>query len=192
MASIDNQVVAQVEEFKGVAKGSGRPYTKFTLHLVDGSKYNCGFKRPPANAGDVVSFESNPTAYGEECVQHTLKVIKGTGEVPTAVSSSHATPTSIGARSMGKTFPVAADHPDRSIIRQNSLARALEVANLTMDNGYDEVSMAGGAEPTRAKVMHEVMEMVIPLALQFEAFSTGELYPGGLTEYLAKQATTGE
>ena len=190
MASVDNQVVAQVEEFKGIAKGSGKPYTKFTLHLVNGSKYNCGFKRPPISAGDVVSFESNATDYGEACVLHTLKVTKGDGAAISSSSPPHST-ASFGARSMGKTFPVASDHPDRSIIRQNSLARALEVAKLTIANGVTE-SMSEGDYQTRADIMHEVMEMVIPLALQFEAFSTGELYPGGLTEYLDKQAASSE
>lgn len=63
-----------------------------------------------------------------------------------------------------KEFPVPAFHPDRSIIRQNSLSHA---ASVMRDYGFD-----GGAT---GKTSEDYANRVIEIARLFEAYSAGDL-----------------
>ena len=121
---------------------------------------------------DVVSF--NFTEKGQ------WKNIKGPIEKVTGVAVSDATSstetmapqaqasqevpahymTARGYLTKVQTFPVAADHPDRAIIRQNSLTNAVNLVNhLDMDS----------------EIPNEAAEVCIEVAGIFERYSTGDL-----------------
>lgn len=90
--------------------------------------------------------------------------IKGnvTVEEASATVSGGSGPAAPRAAAAGaKTFPVGPLHPDRSIIRQNSLGHATEVASLFGIEG--------------ALSIEDYADHIIEIARKFEAYSAGDL-----------------
>lgn len=133
--------------------------TKKTYSLkVDGNWISCGFKDPKAVAGDTIACEAESTSYGLQTKAISI-VAKGGGGA--------AVPSTTAVRSASvpsaKVFPVPALHGDRSIIRQNVLARATELFIAAHGNKAFELDN------------QHVSEIVIALARKFEAYATGDL-----------------
>lgn len=127
---------------------------------INGEWYSAGFKPCPYEEGQTV------------CVDYTMngayKNISGYGAAPAGAAptptSSGAAPAASGgyARAPAKEFPLQADHPDRVIVRQNSLAHATAL--------YTSQPLAEG----EVLALDEAAEAIIKLAYKFEAYSTGE------------------
>lgn len=128
---------------------------------VNGTWIKCAFKKPPCNVGDTVTFEGNSGTYGMEG-KDIIVTARGTGvpapiptAAPTAVKSSYS---AAGSR----VFPIPPLHGDRSIVRQNALARATEIY----------VACRGGKP---FELDEGSTKIVIALARQFEAYTAGDL-----------------
>lgn len=134
---------------------------------VNGTWVKAGFKDPKTKAGDEVEFDGVTTTYGLET--KTVTIIKiGTGVVPVAasvpvVTSSTATavPKTSYTRA-DKVFPIPPLHGDRSIVRQNALARATDL-----------YIGARGGKPFEFDVAS--LDLVISFARKFEAYTAGDL-----------------
>ena len=139
------------------------------------------------NKGDYVEFmyteKANP-AGGD-----SYKNIKGsvTKKTPPASTPMSAFPTAsaAGARASGgfvpKEFPVPPLHPDRSIIRQNSLSHATELVQ------WSGMSTSAASDEERDDCM---AARVIRMARMFEAYSTGELDASIADEEVKKMLAT--
>lgn len=138
------------------------------------------------NKGDYVEFmyteKANP-AGGD-----SYKNIKGsvTKKTPPASTPMSAFPTTGAARAMyAKEFPVPPLHPDRSIIRQNSLSHATELVQYSgLGAGWSGLS---GSDEDRDDYM---AARVIRMARMFEAYSTGELDASIADEEVKKMLAT--
>ena len=131
---------------------------------VNGSWYKSGFKNPKADSGDEVQFEESEGTYGKEAKD--VKVVsKGSGVAPTSTASSRPTevPKAPFVPYNQKVFPIPPLHGDRSIIRQNALARSVEL----------QIASYGG-KPF-ATDEKSLSEMLIAQARKFEAYTAGDL-----------------
>lgn len=126
---------------------------------VDGNYYNSKFPIK-CEVGDSVEFDSGTT--GKYC--NKLRVTSGGGGKP-------APATGGGRRG---SFPIDKADGQRSIIRQNALARAVELVALFPDGIEDRESAAAEA---------------VKIAIELERFTAGDLDAEAETE--AKAALTG-
>jgi hypothetical protein len=145
--------------------------TKFGVKPTFSMKVNstwvkCGFKSPMCSVGDTVEFEGTAGTYGLEGKE--IKVMeRGTGgggaATPTPAASEAAVPVPAG-KSYGssRVFPIPALHGDRSIVRQNALARATDLF----------IGSAGGKPYT---IDESTCNLVILFARKFEAYTAGDL-----------------
>lgn len=163
---------------------AGKPCTTFSISGTDGSEYKCGFSKPTCEIGDEVEFMATSGQYGDEVVKNSLRVTqKGTGApAPTAQASQapaqQQQPTAMARPNFqGKTFPVAKGHGDRSIIRQNSLMNARELLVACVPAKTLGVMYKDGSITTA----------VLELAMKFEGYSTGDLYPNGILDLINEQ-----
>lgn len=121
-------------------------FGKFNVLLDDGRWYSTKMEWKPKmelNKGDSITFDAGPTG------KYLQKVKKnGGGSVaPSSGSPSAAPQKPVG----GRTFPIGALAPERTINRQNALTNA--------------VNYLTGGSP----------EEVIEVAKMFEAYTTGDL-----------------
>ena len=140
-----------MSEVTGVVEWAGA--NKFGGHSirVDGNFYNSKYEIK-CGVGDEVKFDAGTT--GKYC--NKLKVV--TASTGTPVSSAAASPT---VRTGGRgVFPIAKHDGQRSIIRQNALARAVEVIAL----------MSEGME-TRDDICAEAVR----IAMELERYTAGDL-----------------
>ena len=123
-----------------------------TSFQVDGTWYSGGFKSWEVDKGDEVrlSFETNAKGYPE--VSGIAVLAKG---APT-------TPANTGVPRPGRSFPIDALAPERTINRQNALTAAAHLVGVII--GGDGV--AAGAD---------YADIVISYARRFEAYTTGDL-----------------
>ena len=128
---------------------------------VNGTWIKCAFKKPPCNVGDTVTFEGNSGTYGMEG-KDIIVTARGTGApapiptaAPTAVKSSYS---AAGSR----VFPIPPLHGDRSIVRQNALARVTEIY----------IACRGGKP---FELDEGSTKIVIALARKFESYTAGDL-----------------
>ena len=130
---------------------------------VDGNWVKHGFKKPPCNVGDTIAFDGETGTYGVEAkgITVTAKGAPGTAPVATSVTSIKSAPSGGGSYS-AKVFPIPALHGDRSIVRQNALARATEL-----------YIGARGGKPF--DLDDSTSTLVIRMARQFEAYTAGDL-----------------
>jgi hypothetical protein len=146
--------------------------TKFGLKptwslKVNGTWVKAGFKDPKVKLGDEVEFDGVTTSYGLETkVVNIIKV--GVGVVPVAAapvvtSSTAAVPAPKASYARAeKVFPIPALHGDRSIVRQNALARATDL-----------YIAARGGKPFELDAGN--LDLVISFARKFEAYTAGDL-----------------
>lgn len=138
---------------------------------ADGNWVKCGFKNPKVNVGDEVQFEGTSGTYGLEGKEVVIiKKGAGGGTVPpVAVTKAPG-----GGRS-DKVFPIPPLHGDRSIVRQNALARATEIVIAAYGGksfGVDDV-MCG---------------MIITFARKFEAYTAGDIDLEEATKEMEKES----
>jgi len=130
--------------------------------------YSCGFKKPPFQEGDNITFSSNSTRYGMEIVEGSVvggSVGGGAATRPATAAPSGAAPAARGGYTpAAKPFPIPPLHGDRAIIRQNSLTNAREL--------YCSATSMERLETTNVE---EHADVVIKLARMFEAYSAGDL-----------------
>ena len=127
---------------------------------VSGTWVKCGFKNPKVNVGDTVEFEGETGTYGLEGTSIRVTA-KGSGSV---VPTSTGVPSSAG-KSYSKSdrvFPIPPLHGDRSIVRQNALARATDLI----------IASRGGKA---FDVDDVVVKVAIHVARGFEAYTAGDL-----------------
>ena len=128
---------------------------------VNGSWVSHGFKDHRCNVGDEVEFDAESGTYGLST--KAVKVIKaGSGAPPSSGASAApaARVTSSGGGS--RVFPIPPLHGDRSIVRQNALARACEL-----------VIACRGGKPF--DLDEGLVGLVVGFARQFEAYTAGDL-----------------
>ena len=129
---------------------------------VDGTWIKSGFKNPSVNVGDQVEFDGVSGSYG---VETKAVVILSRGSGAWAAGASSATPTP-AAKSYtgggGRVFPIPPLHGDRSIVRQNAVARATEL-----------YIGARGGKPF--DLGEDVVDIVLMLARKIEAYTAGDL-----------------
>lgn len=140
---------------------TGRPMTIHKI-IIDGTAYECGFKKPSFGIGNAVEFDSL-VKYGKAVAENIRAAGYAATTVPTAAPKSTASGGSGGRPDHGpkKEFPVPLLHPDRSIIRQNALGHATK---LYCDGGWavNEDDLAKAAEK------------IIEIAYQFEEYASGQ------------------
>lgn len=123
-------------------------FGKFNVLLDDGNWYSTKMEwKPkfPINKGDVITFDAGPTG---KYLQKVKITSGGSSPSPSNGGSSNAPVKAVG----GRTFPVGALAPERTINRQNALTNAVNFCN----------------EETPP-------EEVIEVARLFEAYTTGDL-----------------
>ena len=126
---------------------------------VDGGWVKCGFKNPKADVGDEVQFNGEAGAYGMEA-KDVVITAKGKGTPPAVVPSSKP---SYSGGYKEKVFPIPPLHGDRSIVRQNALARAVELY----------IGCYGGK--AFELTTDTTTTVCIALARKFEAYTAGDL-----------------
>ena len=145
--------------------------TKFGLKptysfKVNGTWVKCGFKNPNVQVGYEIEFDGNSGTYGMETKSvNILNRGTGAGAAPSTavpVAAPAVTKSSYTPRAE-KVFPIPALHGDRSIIRQNALARATELL----------IASSGGK--AFAIDFDGTSSTVIKLARKFEAYTAGDL-----------------
>jgi hypothetical protein len=134
----------------------------------DGNWIKHGFKNPNVNVGDVVEFDGESGTYGVETKSVRI-VSKGSGPA-VSVTSSASSPRPSGGSYGNRIFPIPPLHGDRSIVRQNALARATEL-----------YVGARGGKPFDLDV-DETCGLVIGIARKFEAYTAGDLDLAAATE----------
>lgn len=148
----------QVNDIKSrevnTSRGPGAAYDM----IVEGKKYSYGFKKPACNVGDTIEFTAAPNgAYGDKITY--FKVVEGGASAPMAAPAKAAGSTSGYSN---KVFPIPPLHPDRAIVRQNSLtnARELFVSQGPLRDGEN---------------LEDAATTIIAIARIFESYSTGDL-----------------
>jgi hypothetical protein len=150
--------------------------TKFGLKPTYSFKINdkwvkTGFKNPNLEAGYTVDFDAQAGIYGLETKavnilsrSAPIAVLGGStaGSVGSTGSAVLSSRSSGGWSSRDKVFPIPALHGDRSIVRQNALARATDL-----------YIAARGGKPF--ELDESSTELVIALARRFEAYTAGDL-----------------
>ena len=139
--------------------------------IVDEGTFQAGFGKLPVAVGDTCSFEFTNGSYGAEIVKGSL-VKAGGAAAPAPAAPAPAVKAPYVPKNSG-VFPIPPLAPERSIIRQNALARATELVVETTRANYDAykaVSFEG------RKLQHDALvDEVVRLARKFEAYSAGDL-----------------
>lgn len=167
-------IVEQVATKEVTTKFGVKPTFSFK---INGMWVKTGFKNHNASAGDQVEFDGESGTYGME-TKGVAIISKGTGVAPSAGASVTRMPVSTGGGSYagGRVFPIPALHGDRSIIRQNALARSVELF----------IGAHGGKNFT---VEDGTISYLIKAARQFEAYTAGDLdLADAKTENAAEEA----
>ena len=125
------------------------------------------------NRGDVVSFDFikkgqwNNIKGGVEVITSGGNPSQGHSGPAVAHSPAEAPSPAHYERNAGwliKSFPVPANHPDRSIIRQNSVTNAIRLLEASKE--IDELSIMSNDD-----LIHQVLD----IATKLEKYSTGDL-----------------
>ena len=129
---------------------------------VNGTWVKCGFKKPPCNTGDEISFDGETGTYGLEG-KNIIVTAKGSGAPPASSTAVSVVPSSKGASTFNaRVFPIPPLHGDRSIVRQNALARSTELF----------IGCRGGKP---FDLNEDATKIIISIARQFEAYTAGDL-----------------
>jgi hypothetical protein len=128
---------------------------------IDNQWVKTGFKNPRVDVGDMISVDVVDGKYGLEGsnVKVTGKAVSGLAIVSGAKPSVSVP---VVTSSYGKVFPIPALHGDRSIVRQNALARAADL--VAASSGGKAFSMD-----------EDAVTRIIALARKFEAYTAGDL-----------------
>lgn len=133
---------------------------------VNGTWIKCGFKNPNVQVGYEVEFDGVSGTYGVET--KSVNILRkdaapfAGGAVAAAGTPSVAAPKASYGGYSQKVFPIPALHGDRSIVRQNALARATDLF----------IAARGGKT---FELDETTLSMVISFARKFEAYTAGDL-----------------
>jgi hypothetical protein len=156
-----NGIVEEVQTKNVVTKFGEKPTWSIK---VAGQWFKCGFKNPNVEVGFQVDFDSITGKYGSETSK--VNILSRTVATPPAsgasVIAAGAVRSSAPSYSREKVFPIPPLHGDRSIVRQNALARATELF----------IGACGGKAYA---VDSSTCQMIIKLAKQFEAYTSGDM-----------------
>ena len=152
-------VVEQVETKTVTTKFGEKPTYSIK---VAGQWVKCGFKNPAVEVGYTVNFDGVTGRYGMETSKVNIESRGGSVSSGTAVGTSPGVsrPASSSVYS-GKVFPIPPLHGDRSIVRQNALARATELYVAAHGNKPFEVD-------------ESVCRLIIRTAKVFEGYTAGD------------------
>ena len=128
---------------------------------IDSGWVKCGFKNPMVNSGDTVTFDGEHGTYGLEGKNIRITE-KGAPGATVTVNAPSIKGSTYSGGSSSRVFPIPALHGDRSIVRQNALARATELLIASKGGKAFEI------DDTNAAV-------AIHLARKFEAYTAGDL-----------------
>lgn len=130
---------------------------------VNGQMVKCGFKNPNVEVGYQVDFDATASSYGLETKSVNI-ISKGSHGAAPAATSAVPTPARTYSSSgyKEKVFPIPPLHGDRSIVRQNALARATEL-----------FVAAKGGKPF--ELDDTTTMLVVNFARKFEAYTAGDL-----------------
>lgn len=149
-------IVEEVSQKDVSTKFGVKPTYSFKM---GGKWIKCGFKNPHLEVGYQVDFDATSGTYGIET--KSVNIISKTASGVAGSSSSPAKVSPV-VGSYGKVFPIPPLHGDRSIVRQNALARAVDIF----------IGSAGGKPYTFEE---SVTTTIINLAKKFEAYTAGDL-----------------
>ncbi len=174
-------VVEEVSQKVVATKFGEKPTYSFR---VGGTWIKSGFKNPNVEVGHEVDFDAVEGKFGIETKSVTIlgRGILGAsmperpGSVPVPPIGSFSKPYIPHSRD--KVFPIPALHGDRSIIRQNALARASDLY----------VASHGGK--SFAIDLITSSGFIIALARKFEAYTAGDLDMEEAEGELATEAKT--
>lgn len=140
-----------------ITKGrmAGSVSTAYSFKLDDGNWYNNGFKKPPFSKGVTVEVVYTDGAYGREA--KAVSVVSNGSSAGVADKS----PSTV----VPPQFPIPLRSKDRAIIRQNVLARAVEVY---MEANKDK-------DPETVYDSPETVTTIISLARKFEEYCAGDI-----------------
>jgi len=153
MANVYGTVLKQFKDQRTSKAGKQYGVEVIVVKANSGEEVNLesGFKRLPVDVGAFYEFECEKN-YGKWNIKTFNKTSADSAQASAPALSS-------GSSFKGKVFPVPVDHPDRSIIRQNSLAHATRLLDGELDDDdFDALA-----------------DKVIALARRFEAYSSGDL-----------------
>ena len=131
-----------------------------TIYVINGTRYDGGFKKPAAEKGDEVEI-----VYDETSKYHNVKSIQVLGKSTTTPSTPRNTGGGSGTgrtyRGNGEAggFPLHPKSYERALDRRNALNAAVESIRLFTDSESLEITE----------------EDVIALARKYEAYTTGDL-----------------
>lgn len=131
----------------GTVEAVTNKFGKFNVLLDDGQWYSTKMEWKPSfdvNKGDIISFDAGPTG------KYLSKVKKTGSGAPTSPAPSSS--GGVQRAPSGRTFPVGALAPERTINRQNALTNAVNYCD-------------SEASP----------EEIVDIARIFEAYTTGDL-----------------
>ena len=168
--SVMTGIVEQVSTKDVTTKFGVKP--TFSLK-VNGGWVKCGFKNPMVNVGDEIQFDGEAGAYGMEA-KGIVVIAKGKGAAAPVVPSSK--PTGMASGYGSRVFPIPPLHGDRSIVRQNALARATDL-----------LIHSGGGKTY--EVNDKLVDYIIKIARHFEAYTAGDLDLAEATKEVAADAS---
>jgi hypothetical protein len=145
---------------------------------VNNTWIKCGFKDPGVQVGYTVDFDGVAGSYGVETKAVNVISRMTTTAAPTApagggTAAAAPAPKAGGYSYKEKVFPIPPLHGDRSIVRQNALARATDL-----------YIAARGGKPFELEA--STLDLVISFARKFEAYTAGDL---DLAEVEAEEAS---
>lgn len=166
MSDTISGMVQAITPNNGVSKRTGKPYTIWTV-TVDGHEVKAGFKKPGFEVGQNVSLPVATNKWGDvEMIQPGAP----TGGYTAPPKPSGGTSAPGGAPMGGRTFPVAKNSPEMSIIRQNALTNANSLLEKLMEHGctFQDEDQYSDVTP------EEWTEHLIKIAYKLTEFSSGQ------------------
>lgn len=155
-------VVSAITPNNGVSKRTGKTYTIWTV-TVNGQDIKAGFKKPGFNVGDSVTLTTSVNKWGDTEIVEPGTAMSGGAARPAPISPPGGSGGG-GFSPGGRTFPVAINSPEMSIIRQNALTNANAAVVNHMTNVAHDASLT----------IDEYAELVIDVAYRFAEFSSGQ------------------
>lgn len=137
-----------------------------------GEWFKTGFKKHGLNVGDVVSFDYDNGAYGNEVQEGSIEKSAGapTPRVSTTAPVGKPAPTF----SSKGVFPIPPLDGQRSIVRQNALTNARELVAGVIIASKDATT-TGKTWGDRQAQLDVLSDEIVRIARKFEAYTAGDL-----------------
>ena len=156
MAIGTGTITAMSRDGKRFQIDDGEWYSVFSSAQMNGA-----MRGSNVNFSYVTTPPKGPEGRAYNNVKGNLTINAGAAPAPTTGASKPAATGGTGGFRGGRSFPVGPLDPERSIIRQNSLAHAVKMAE----------QIPGG----RPDDWEDYVDWVIAMARRVEAYSSGDL-----------------